>query len=702
MLRFLFLLNFISLTFFVNAQKQPLTEEHYFGTKLTDLVQPLPVVLRFEDENNFVMMKGKEVLLVNAKSGIQTSYTNPKVEKQEKNNVAFKNNDIYFNDEQITFDTDIEKNPTLSPDEKLVAYTKNNNLFVYNIQNKTHKQITTDGSNLILNGYASWVYMEEILGRGSRYRAFWWSPDSKHIAFFRSDDTQVPEYVLTDDGGANGYVEKLRYPKPGDKNPEVKIGIANVTNGEKSWADFNEKDDQYFGLPYWKPDGSALLVQWMNRAQNELKIFNVDLISGKKKLFYEQKSATWINLDDEGTRLTFLSNQYFLLLSDESGYNHIYLHDKDGKRKLAVTQGELMVQSIVWHDDKEVIFLGTTKNNSTRIQVFRASLTRQNVKQLTSNDFNYGNVTVSPKGTYFTATYGNAQTPNKLIAIDKKGKSINIFDTKTEAFQNFDIALPEVFRIKSADGKFDLPIRIIMPLNVEAGKKYPVLVSIYGGPARNDVMDNWLLNGNQQWYAKEGLIQVVIDHRGSKHFGKAGDAYLFHNLGYWEITDYSTHIEWLIANKQADPERIAITGFSYGGYLSSMAVTLGAKYFTYAMAGGSVTDWSLYDSHYTERYMGTPQTNPEGYKKSSVMHYTNNYTGYLQLVHGLIDENVHPQNSIRLATDLQNKNKEFEYMLYSGNRHGIRGKQGVHYANMKTNFIYKHLLRKPTPKIALK
>src|SRR5690606_24293531 len=146
------------------------------------------------------------------------------------------------NDEQITFDTDIEKNPTLSPDEKLVAYTKNNNLFVYNIQNKTHKQITTDGSNLILNGYASWVYMEEILGRGSRYRAFWWSPDSKHIAFFRSDDTQVPEYVLTDDGGANGYVEKLRYPKPGDKNPKVKIGIANVTNGEKNWADFNEND----------------------------------------------------------------------------------------------------------------------------------------------------------------------------------------------------------------------------------------------------------------------------------------------------------------------------------------------------------------------------------------------------------------------------------------------------------------------------
>lgn len=700
MFRKLFLLNLLFLTLAATAQKQSLTDEHYFNNKLSEIVQPLPVVLRFEDENNFVMMLNHKAFLVNAITGKQTPYTYSKAET--KNSVVVKNNDIFLNDEQITFDQDVESNPNFSPDKKFIAYTKKNNLYSYNIATKEHQQLTTDGTDLILNGYSSWVYMEEIIGRPSKHLAFWFSPDSKNIAFFRMDDTEVPEFILTDDGGTNGYVEKLRYPKPGDKNPEVRVGVVPTSGGKIIFADFNEKDDQYFGVPYWKPDGSSLLVQWMNREQNQLKIYDVNIKTGSKEIFYEEKSSTWLSFRDQEERMLFLSNQNFLLLSDETDNNHIYLHDKNGKRIKAITEGDLMVLSILWHNDKEVIFSGKHRKNSTRTQLFHASLTKNNVTQLSDGNYNYSSIQVSPKGTHFVATYGNAQTPNKLIAGNTKGKTIQIADSKTEEFDKYEIALPEVFRIKSADGKFDLPIRLIMPLNVEPNKKYPVLVSIYGSPERADANDNWSLNATQQWYAKEGLIQVAIDHRASSHFGKTGHPYVHHNLGYWEITDYIAHIEWLIANRQADPERIGIVGFSYGGYLSAFAVTFGAKYFSYGMAGGSVTDWSLYDTHYTERYMGTPQTNPKGYKSSSVMEHTNNYKGYLQIVHGLIDENVHPQNSIRLATDLQNKNKSFEYMLYSANRHGIRGKQGVHFANMKTNFIYKHLLRKDTPAKALR
>jgi dipeptidyl-peptidase-4 len=215
-------------------------------------------------------------------------------------------------------------------------------------------------------------------------------------------------------------------------------------------------------------------------------------------------------------------------------------------------------------------------------------------------------------------------------------------------------------------------------------------------------MDNWTLTGSQQWYAKEGLIQVAMDHRASGHFGKEGVNYMYHNLGYWEMKDYSTMVKWLIDSAQADPSKICITGFSYGGYLSSYALTYGADVFTHGMAGGSVIDWSLYDSHYTERFMGTKENNPEGYKTSSVLSHTKNYKGMLQIVHGVVDENVHMQNSIQLISQLQDQKKDFDFMAYSGGRHGWGGNKGLHFQNLKTKFIYKHLLEKEVPKEMLK
>lgn len=689
------------ITVSLHAQKKQLTNAQYFENKLDDIVQPLPVVLRFENDKEFVMMKDRKSFLVNALAGTMEEYKG-KPDGRAEQSVKIKDHDIFLNDRRITSTPEQEKNPVLSPDGQYIAFTRNNDLYTYHIETSREIRITQDGSELILNGYASWVYMEEILGRRSNYRAFWWSPDSKHLAFFRSNDTRVPEYTLTDDGGAGGYVEKLRYPKPGDANPEIKIGIVASGGGNITWCDFNETDDQYFGLPYWKPDGNTLLVQWMNRAQNELKIYEVQPANGSKSLWYEERTHTWINLDDEGDRLRFLSNGNLLLLSNNEGYNHIYLHNAAGKRLNAVTSGPLMVEEILWNNTKDVIFTARTRANSTRVQIFRASLNGKKIKQLTSDNYHHTQITVSPNAKHITYTYGNAQTPNAIAILSENGKAKDLHQSRTAGFDDYQLALTEILRIKSEDGKFDLPIRIIQPLNMEPGKKYPVLISIYGGPARNDVMDNWRLSGTQQWFAKEGLMQVILEHRGSSHFGKEGTDYLHHNLGYWEMTDYITQVKWLIANRQADPERIAITGFSYGGYLSAYALTYGADYFTHGMAGGSVTDWSLYDTHYTERFMGTPKTNPEGYKKSSVMQYTHQYKGMLQLVHGLIDENVHPQHTIRLATDLQMKNKTFEMMLYGGNRHGITGKQGIHHYNLKNRFIYEHLIKKPIPKELLR
>ena len=277
-----------------------------------------------------------------------------------------------------------------------------------------------------------------------------------------------------------------------------------------------------------------------------------------------------------------------------------------------------------------------------------------------------------------------------------------LVDSKDTLFEQTQLAKAEMIRVMSDDSLFSLPMKVIWPFNMQPGKKYPVLISIYGGPNAGTVWDSWSLTGTQQWYAKEGLIQVAMDHRASGHFGKAGVNYMYHNLGYWEMKDYSTMVKWLIANGQADSNKICITGFSYGGYMSCYALTYGSDVFTYGMAGGSVIDWTLYDSHYTERLMGTPKDNPDGYKTCNVLNYVDKYKGMLQIVHGIVDENVHLQNSIQLTSKLQDLKKDFEFMTYSGGRHGWPGNKNLHFQNLKTRFIYKYLLEKSVPEGLLK
>jgi dipeptidyl-peptidase-4 len=270
---------------------------------------------------------------------------------------------------------------------------------------------------------------------------------------------------------------------------------------------------------------------------------------------------------------------------------------------------------------------------------------------------------------------------------------------KGKAFQNYSPARTELIRVKSDDGRYDLPLVITYPSNYTPGTRYPVLLSIYGGPNAGTVFDQWSWTPARQWLAEEGMVQVAFDHRASGHFGKEGANFLHRNLGEWELRDYSTMARYLINEGIADPERIGITGFSYGGYMSCLALTKGSDVFTHGMAGGSVTDWKYYDTAYTERFMDTPQENPEGYRAASVLTYVNDYKGNLLITHGTMDDNVHMQNSLQLVSDLQNAKKDFEFMLYPEERHGYRGEKGVHFQRLKNKFIYQHLLRKPMPDV---
>ena len=695
------------------AQQKQLTDDQYFKSNFKDIIKPLPAATRWTDNSHFLLIRDGKTFTVDANTGKEKEATDADRNQNKiipPPSVFSKSNDLYIkiDDKEIrlTNDTFPEINATASPDGKYIAFTKNNDLYTAEIATQKISRLTNDGSDVILNGYASWVYTEEILGRASRYRSFWWSPDSKKIAFFRTDDSPVVPFTITDANGNHGYLETVRYPKVGDKNPEVKIGIVSPGGDPVVFADFNAKDDQYFGMPKWTTDGSSLWVQWMNRKQNDLKIYAVNPATGSKKEVHDETQKTWIELEAMANGIHMLkNNKAFILESDKTGWNNLYFHEMDGKLINAITPGKFTVTDIHYIDETKSIiyFSARSKENTARKDLYRVNFNGKNMQRLTFGDYNHVQINISPDGSYFITTYSNAVTPPKMTLVSNTGKVIKeIADGKGAEINNYALARSEIIRVKSDDGLYDLPMKITWPMNFDKSKKYPVLISIYGGPNAGTVMDSWTLSGNQQFYAKEGLIQVAMDHRASGHFGKEGVNYMYHNLGYWEMKDYTTLTKWLIANGGADPKKICITGFSYGGYLTCYALTYGADVFTHGMAGGSVTDWALYDTHYTERYMGTQADNAEGYKTSSVLNYADKYKGMLQIVHGVLDDNVHLQNSVQFMSKLQDLKKDFEFMMYSGGRHGWGGNKGLHFQNLKTKFIYKYLLEKPVPQAMLK
>ena len=302
-------------------------------------------------------------------------------------------------------------NATPSPDGKFVAFTRGNDLYTLRLSDNKEFRLTTDGSEVILNGYASWVYMEEILGRGSAYKAFWWSPDSKHLAFFRADDSALPLYTITDSPGQNGYVEKLRYPKPGNPIPEVKTGIVSPEGGKIVWAEVDMKAPFYFALPYWRPDSETLWLQCANRNQNHLQILETNLRNGSTKLIYEEQQKTWISIDDE-PRIRFLeSGKGFILSSDRSGWEQLYLYDMKGKLVNPITSGDFTVLNVLRIDEKEkVLYFTCYKDNMGCQDFYRVGLDGKNLQRLSFGDYTHS-VSLSPDGKYFISTYSNVETP---------------------------------------------------------------------------------------------------------------------------------------------------------------------------------------------------------------------------------------------------------------------------------------------------
>jgi dipeptidyl-peptidase 4 len=634
----------------------------------------------------------REILIHSLPEGI-TLTMNDVISPDKKSVVIIKDNDLYFFSigdkslKRLTNDSTPEVNTRFSPDGTKLAYTKNKDLYVYNLAENKETRLTFDASEKVYNGYSSWVYMEEVLERSSHYAAFWWSPDGSKIAYLRTDETDVPVFILNrldEPDGVHGHIEAVPYPNPGDPNPRVKMGIADIASAKTTWVKTDYNKDQYIAWPFWTPDSKKLAIQVINRDQNDINIILADPSTGDFTKIYDENRNTWVEFHED--IYVMKSGSGFILRSYKSDWENLYLYAWDGKLISQLTNFNFRVTAIDRVDeDKKVVYFSATGPESTDTHAFRVGLDGKNLFQLTGGEGTH-NVSISPEGTYFIDTWNSISNPGSITAYYKDGKKIKeIYNFEQPLYDPSKNSKSEFLKIMTSDGLFNMPAIITYPLNFDPAKKYPVVFTIYGGPDFKNVLNKWQGN-NPSWYAQNGIITFTVDHRGSGQFGKKGLDYLYRSLGKWEILDYEDAVRWLRTQSFVDPARMGITGSSYGGYMTCMALTKGADYWTDGFAGSSVTDWRLYDDIYTERYMDTPQDNPEGYKEGSTLPFVKNYKGKLYMIHGDMDDNVHLQNSIYLISRLEDEGKIFRFMLYPEGRHGWGGAKAIHAKNEANNF----------------
>lgn len=587
---------------------------------------------------------------------------------------------------------DEELEADFSPDGKFISFVRGMNLFVIEIAKGKEEQLTKDGSEKILNGYLTWVYEEELYGRGNK-RGYWWSPDSSAITFLRTDESPVPKFILTDETETNPRVESTFYPKAGDPNPFVTLGIVALKSKKPVFANLAgyKPEDFLISRVAWLPNSKNVIFQAQNREQTFLDLNTADL-NGKVANLFKETSPAWVEAIDNPT---FLNDGSFIWQSEKSGFKHLYRYGRDGKLIKQVTIGRWEVSQFHGVDEKNgfVYFSANgVDNNWIDTHIYRIKLDGTGMTKLSKQD-GTNRALFNSTFTHFINIWGDVNTPWQYRLYKADGTLEKVLDeNRVPALSEYKLGKPEFTKVKTRDG-FEMEAMMIKPPNFDPKKKYPVFAYTYSGPHAPSVRNAW--GGTRymwhQMLAQKGYIIWICDNRTASGKGVESTWTGYQKLGQTETQDLEDGFNFLKSLPYVDANRLGMWGWSYGGYMTSYFMTR-TKTLKMGIAGGLVSDWALYDTIYTERYMRTPQNNPDGYKNGSVLTGAKDLNGKLLIIHGTIDDNVHQQNAIKLIYELQRAGKQFQFMTYPTQRHGIVNPlQQKHMYQMMTDFILANL-----------
>ncbi len=564
----------------------------------------------------------------------------------------------------------VEETPVFSPDGRLVAYIRDYDLFVSDTATGQERELTTGGTAALLNGKLDWVYQEEVYGRGV-FQAFWWSPDSTRLAYLQLNEAPVPEYTVVDDIPYRATLETYDYPKAGDPNPTVKLGVVRATGGDTRWVN----TDGYSGADHlivhvaWAPDSSRVIYQVQNREQTWLDLNAASADSGEPARLIRESSKTWVDVHDAPE---WLKDGTFLWFSERGGFKHLYHYKPDGTLIRQVTNGRWEARSLHGVDEAGGwIYFSGTERSPIGSDLYRVKLDGSSLTRLTQTPGTHS-VRFNPSFSLFLDEWSDINTPPQSRVYKADGSDVRLLDDgKLPALAGYRLGKFELLQVKARDG-FVMEAMMLKPPDFDPSRKYPVFQTTYAGPHAQTVRDAWGGAGAlyYQLLAQKGIIVWACDNRTASGKGAESTWPIYRNAGESELRDIEDCLAWLKKQPGVDGARVGINGWSYGGFMVSYALTH-SKSFAMGIAGGSVTDWRDYDSIYTERFMALPQNNPDGYKKASPRFAAKDLSGRLLLIHGAIDDNVHVQNTLQFAYELQKANKPFELMLYPKSRHGV-------------------------------
>jgi dipeptidyl-peptidase 4 len=582
---------------------------------------------------------------------------------------------------------------SFSPDGFRVAFVAKNNLYIYEIENNRVQEVTFDGAkNNIINGATDWVYEEEF----GFDKAYEWSPDGTKLVYMKFDETEVKEFLMPIYGTLYPTENRFKYPKAGEKNSIVSVFVYDCLTNTQKPVELGINPDQYIPKITWTNDNQYVLVLKLNRLQNHISLIKVS-VNGRPQAglavttILEEKSDTYIDASDQIIEV-LNNNTHFAWISDKDGFRHIYLYDLEGKEIKQLTNGNWDIDEYLGFDKKtNKIYYTSSEVSSTDRNLYSIDINTNKISILTPEKGTH-KITFSKDFSLFIDHFSNSNTAANYTLYNNSGKKIREIlnnEDLNKKIKSLNVPQKEFFTIKTTEG-IELNAWQIKPHNFDENKKYPVLMFVYGGPGSQTVVNKWQGHGTY-WYhylAQQGYIVVSVDNRGTGAKGRDFKNITYQQLGKYETQDQIFAAKEISKWKYVDAKKIAIQGWSYGGYMSSLCITKGADIFKAAIAVAPVTNWRFYDSIYTERYMRTPQENPDGYDDNSPINHVDKLRGKYLLVHGTADDNVHFQNSAEMVNALIEANKHFDFYMYPNKDHGIHG--GIsryHLYTKMTNFL---------------